>query len=155
MKKRSGGTHKKNAYKPKDLRKTKTQKNKTRSRLYKGGNAFLNSTYTGFPARLAIPVNSYSTDIQHQQLSSRLDPQPSMKGGKSRKSKKNLKKIKGGFIPFSWINGMSDPFGGTPNNLLMTTGSESGGMMAYNLITNNASNNHSAIPVKIMDTHLA
>ena len=158
MKKQTGKTNKKYAYKPKHLRKVKTRKNKSKSNL-KGGSAFLNSTYTGFPIRYVIPINKYETDVQGQQISSRLDPQVSttthIKGGsKKRKLRKTVKKMKGGFIPFSFIKSMSDPIAGVPNNLIMTTGSGSGGMIAHNLMTNNAGNNKSPIPINIKETHL-
>lgn len=144
-------------YKRKHLRKVKSRKNKSNMNMnLKGGSPFLASTYTGFPARYAIPINDYSTDVQAAQLSTRLDPPIITKGGsKKRKTRKYIRKMKGGFIPFSMIKNIADPFAGPPNNLLMTTGTESGGLIAYNLITNNSSNNQSAIPVKITDTHLA
>ena len=142
--------------KRKHLRKLKSRRNKSISRSKKGGSSFLPPTYAGLPARYAIPINEYSTDIQHAQVATRLDaPIKGGKKNKSRKSRKTLKKMKGGFIPFSWIRDMSDPFAGPPNNFITTTGTESGGLMAYNLFTNSANHNVSSIPVKIADTHLA
>jgi len=150
-------TNKKRAYKRKHLRKLKTRRNKSISRSIKGGSsAFLPPTYADLPVRYAIPINEYSTDVQHAQIGARLDaPIKGGKKSKSRKSRKTLKKMKGGFIPFSWIKDMADPFAGTPNNFITTTGTESGGLMAYNLFTGNTSHNQSSIPVKIADTHLA
>jgi len=111
------------SYRKLNKRKKTSKRNPTKSkstnqRKTRGGNC---NSFSNLPIKHYYPMNSYANDVQYQQSSSRLDPNPTIGGKRTFKTKikkmRTLKTMKkgGGQILSNLSNSSSFPFSNSPS----------------------------------------
>ena len=149
--KRLNGGKKK--YSRKNIKKQKKYgKGKNKSKKQRGGcgcskihgGSTDTPSFSNVPIHSFYPYNKYDlgTDVQGQQVSTRILPNTVNGGGKT-------KKMRGGSFSGSTINLLNDPILGNGVNLINSSGNTSGALFGSNILGGISNGNYSATPYTV------